>query len=230
MSWRDTLQIDPRLPGGMIFNKHPEIEGKHALYGASKYGWIDRELTEDAVRHELEVAYSQQNGTDIHALAKKLIWQKKKLPKNLKFIRFLVEVELGARGELVSDIALYTLYSYVNDAIKLNMRPEVELMNTPWNFGTCDCIRVEPDGRLIIHDLKTGSSTASMQQLRAYAALWCAEYHVDPSELKSIELHLYQNNKIIDDFPSPDDISRIIHNGTVRSQIVNSIDPYGGKY
>ena len=44
--------------------------------------------------------------------------------------------------------------------------------------------------------MKTGVVPAHMEQLEIYAALFCLEYKVKPSEIE-MELRLYQNNEIL---------------------------------
>ena len=70
------------------------------------------------------------------------------------------------------------------------------------------------DGMLRIHDLKTGTVPAHMEQLMIYAALFCLEYHQNPEEI-AIELRIYQNNMVNAYVPSGEEIrtimNRIIH-------------------
>jgi len=78
----------------MNFNKHFNLEGKHAFLGASKYHWInyDEEKLINAYRNFARV----QRGTELHDFAKQAITLGIKLPKSKK-----------------------TLNMYVNDAIRL---------------------------------------------------------------------------------------------------------------
>ena len=56
-----------------------------------------------------------------------------------------------------------------------------------------------------IHDLKTGTAPAKMEQLLVYAALFCLEYKVKPGDI-DIELCIYQNDEIVHHEPTADDI------------------------
>ena len=62
-------------------------------------------------------------------------------------------------------------------------------------FGTADAISFKNDF-LRIHDLKTGTTPASMVQLEIYAALFCLEYDFDPQDIK-IELRIYQSDDVM---------------------------------
>lgn len=93
---------------------------------------------------------------------------------------------------------------HVNDAIKYGMTPEVVLRYSDNVFGTADAISFNR-GLLRIHDLKTGTTKASMTQLDIYAALFCLEYDYDPDEI-DIEERIYQNDDVQIREPPPDDI------------------------
>jgi hypothetical protein len=115
-----------------------------------------------------------------------------------------------------------TLYAYVNDAIGFKMDTEVVLYYSDRFFGTADaiCFREvkDKDGNrkyiLRIHDLKTGKEPAHIEQLYVYAALFCLEYKVKPGDI-DIELRLYQNDEVLYDNPTAEDIipimDKIIH-------------------
>jgi hypothetical protein len=106
-----------------------------------------------------------------------------------------------------------TLYSYVNDAIGFKMSPEVVLYYSDYFFGTADSISFR-NKFLRIHDLKTGVIPAHMEQLEIYAALFCLEYKVKPSDIE-IELRIYQNDEILVHNPTAEDIvpimDKIVH-------------------
>ena len=44
--------------------------------------------------------------------------------------------------------------------------------------------------------MKTGEKDASLDQLEVYAALFCLEYRIDPSDI-DIELRIYQKGEVI---------------------------------
>jgi len=58
--------------------------------------------------------------------------------------------------------------------------------------------------------LKTGTRPVHIEQLEIYAALFCLEYKVKPSEIK-IELRIYQNDEVLVHEPSAEDISIIMN-------------------
>lgn len=163
----------------MNFNKHSNLEGKHAFLSASKYHWVnyDDEKLDDVFRS----FYASQRGTELHALAAQCIKLGVKLPRTRK-----------------------TLNMYVNDGIGYKMTPEVTLYYSDNCFGTADTIIFKND-MLRIHDLKTGVTPASMKQLDIYTALFCLEYGKDPAKI-DIETRIYQSDDIIIREPPADDV------------------------
>ena len=88
------------------------------------------------------------------------------------------------------------------------MSTEVVLLYSDRFFGTADAICFR-NGMLRIHDLKTGKISAKMEQLEVYAALFCLEYKVKPSDI-DMELRIYQNDEIIYHNPTAEDIASIM--------------------
>lgn len=157
----------------MRFNKHWEVEGKHAFLGASKHHWINYDL--DKMKRIWENKFASEKGTRLHALAAFCIRERIKLERN------------GT-----------TLSLYVNDAIGFRMTPEVVLVFSENCFGTADAISFDPDTlELRIHDLKTGVHPGSFEQLRIYAALFCHEYKKNPYDL-TIILRIYQSDQFFE--------------------------------
>lgn len=101
-----------------------------------------------------------------------------------------------------------TFNMYVNDAIGYRMTPEQMLFYSENCFGTTDAISFRR-GRLRIHDLKTGVTKASVEQLEIYAALFCLEYRFKPMEIE-IELRIYQNDEVQIFEADPDVITHIM--------------------
>ena len=167
----------------MNFNKHLELEGQHAFLSASKYHWIN--YSEEKLDISFKKMLATQRGTRLHAWACETIQLGIKLPKSKK-----------------------TLNLYVNDAIGYKMATEQLLYYSPNCFGTADAISFRQNV-LRIHDLKTGESPTSMRQLEVYAALFCLEYHIKPSDIR-IELRLYQLDEVLIYEPLPEDIYRIM--------------------
>ena len=107
-----------------------------------------------------------------------------------------------------------TVCMYINDAIGFRMRPEQPLFYSSICFRTCDAIAFDAKKKLLrIHDLKTGTTPAKMDQLITYAALFFLDYQNDlrvDDQLDimdiSVELRIYQNCEVIPYYPTPDEI------------------------
>ena len=98
----------------------------------------------------------------------------------------------------IIDLDLYftNLMTYVNDAIGFRMKPEVILAYSDFCFGTADAISFRND-ILRVHDLKTGSRPAHMEQLLVYAALYCLEYKVKPRGDRDRTSHLPERRSVV---------------------------------
>ena len=160
----------------MKWNKHWQLKGKHSFLSASQFHWINYDEHKLAQRYATYEA--AEMGTRIHNVAAELIELGIKLPEKKK-----------------------TLNMYVNDGIKYKMSPETILYYSDNAFGTADtiCFRRNPkSGRklLRIHDLKTGTIPAHMEQLMIYAAYFCLEYGYQPRDI-DIELRIYQNDEVL---------------------------------
>ena len=167
----------------MNFNRHSNFEGLHAFLGASKYHWIN--YSEDKLVQSYMNFTAAQKGSELHAFAKMCIDLKQKLPKSTK-----------------------TLNMYVNDAIGYRMTPEQTLVYSENCFGTADAISFNKN-ILRIHDYKSGSVPAHMEQLEIYAALFCLEYQFKPMDI-DMELRIYQNDEIVYCVPEADSIMHIM--------------------
>lgn len=168
------------------FNDHHKLEGTHAYLSASKYSWVNYD--DEHFIKTYRNSQAAELGTKIHALAAELISFKQHLPEERK-----------------------TLNMHVNDAIDLEMSPEVVLYYSPYAYGTSDAISYDPENHFLrIHDLKTGTIPAKMTQLYVYASLFCLEYDLFPTEIKS-EFRIYQNDEVfVDPTPDVDKISHIM--------------------
>lgn len=164
----------------MNFNPHYNLQGKHAFLGASKYHWVN--YSEDKIAEAYRKYLAVQRGTDLHDLACRCIKLGVKLPRNHQ-----------------------TLNAYVNDAIGYRMTPEQILYYSDNCFGTADAISFR-DNVLRIHDLKTGTTLAHMEQLYIYAALFCLEYDIDPNSMRDIVLRIYQLDEIVEDHPDAEEL------------------------
>lgn len=151
----------------MNFNRHFELEGLHAFLGPSKYHWLN--YSEEKMADSYLNFLAAQRGTELHAFAAQCIRLGQKLPKSQK-----------------------TLNMYVNDAIGFRMTPEQPLFYSENCFGTADAISFRKD-MLRIHDYKSGAIPAHIEQLEIYAALFCLEYRVKPTDIET-ELRIYQSD------------------------------------
>lgn len=184
----------------MNFNPHYDLVGQHSFLGASKYHWTNYD--EEKLVQTYKSYLAVQRGTRLHELAKNLIELGIKLPRSSK-----------------------TLNMYVNDAIGYRMIPEQVLYFSMNCFGTADSILFK-NGMLRIHDLKTGATPASMKQLEIYAALFCLEYLVKPTQIK-MELRIYQNDEIQIEEPEADEIVHLMDKIKTFDKIIESIKEGG---
>ena len=167
----------------MVFNNHTNLEGLHAPFGASKSSWL--RYDDEKVVEVYQNMRAAEMGTRWHEWAKQTIDLGIKQPRSKK-----------------------TIYSYVNDAIGFKMSTEVVLFYSERFFGTADAISFR-DNFLRIHDLKTGVTPVHIEQLEIYAALFCLEYKIKPTNIK-IELRIYQNDEVLVHEPLPEDIVAIM--------------------
>lgn len=180
----------------MKFVNHCNLEGSHAFLGASKYHWLnyDEQKLLDSYNNFL----AAQRGTELHAFAAQCIKLGQKLPKSPK-----------------------TLNMYVNDAIGYKMTPEQVLYYSDNCFGTADAILFR-NNMLRIHDLKTGTIPAHIEQLMIYAALFCLEYRMKPGTIE-MELRIYQNDEIITHNPKADEIVPIVDKIISFDKLINRV-------
>lgn len=163
----------------MNFKSHYNLADKHAFLSPSSYHWVNYDMEKLDSRYL--TAKAAAKGTRLHELASDAI-------------------ELGVKLETNNS----TISLYVNDAIDLELSPEVVLFYSENCFGTADAIGFTGT-HLQIHDLKTGASPTSVMQLKIYAALFCLEYGIKPFDI-SMEFRIYQLDEvqIYDDVPASD--------------------------
>lgn len=193
----------------MNFNSHKEYEGKHAFLGASQHSWLNWDLDTTGKRYAGQ--FAQEIGTTIHLLAQDCIRNRIKLNKTDKH---LVDMYLSRcfipKYAYDSEMILNNLIPFVNDAIGFHMDSEVVLFYSRYCFGTADAICYDEHKKILrIHDLKTGTTPARMDQLMIYAALFCIEYKIKPNDC-TIILRIYQNYEISECLAAPTDIEKIM--------------------
>lgn len=180
----------------MNWNKHYSLKGEHAFLGASQHSWLNYsdEKLETVYRNNV----AAQRGSMLHDFAAQCISLKQKLHGNNT-----------------------TLAMYVNDAIGYSMTPEQVLYYSDNVFGTTDAICFRRN-KLRIHDLKTGTTKASMDQLKIYEALFCLEYDIRPGDIEA-ELRIYQSNEKFVEIPDPSDIVYIMDKIITFDKIIDRI-------
>ena len=201
----------------MNFNKHFHQEGKHALLSASSWRWLNDDS--DSLVKRIKSQYSTTIGTILHNIAYKHIKYRIKMNRYDKKNVMLELLTNGIPGFVIDaldfDDIFENLMTYVNDGVGFKLSPEVVLYYSDNFFGTADSIAYsERDHFLRIHDYKSGSTPAHMEQLLVYAALFSLEYMIKPTEFET-ELRIYQNNEIVVHNPPSDEII------TVSDTIVN---------
>lgn len=168
----------------MNFNKHSELEGLHAFLSASKYHWVN--YSDGKLEETFNNFLASERGTRLHNYAKEAI-------------------ELGRKQRGKDTLAIY-----INDAIGFRMTPEQPLFYSPNCFGTADAIAYYNTKKLLrIHDLKSGVTPASMNQLKVYDALFCLEYGFKPKDISIID-RIYQLNEIMEEEPEADEIEEVM--------------------
>lgn len=180
----------------MNWNDHSNIEGLHAFLGGSRYHWINYDDEKLATSYRNNLA--KIKGVELHEFAAMCINLRQKLPRSKR-----------------------TLNSYVNDSINLSMRAEQPLFYSENCFGTADAIAFKKD-ILTIHDFKSGVVPAHIEQLEIYAALFCLEYKIKPSDIH-INLKIYQNDEILFHDPEADEIAPIMDKIITFDQIIKNI-------
>ena len=181
----------------MIFTKHSNLEGLHAPFGASQSAWL--RYDDEKILATYNNMKAKEMGTRLHAWAKETIDLGIKQPRSKK-----------------------TIYAYVNDAIGYKMDTEIVLFYSPRFFGTADSICFR-NGTLRIHDLKTGVTKVHMEQLMIYAALFCLEYKIKPSDIE-IELRIYQSDEVLYHNPTSESISSIMDRIVYLDKMLERLD------
>ena len=197
----------------MNFRRHSELEGKHAILSASSWRWINDDI--ESLTKRICSQYLSAIGTILHDVARKHIKHRIKLNKYDKKNVMLELVEQGVPAMVIDTINFDSMYEnlmrYVNDCVAFKMTPEVVLRFSNNFFGTADAIKYDEETRFLrIHDYKSGTTPAHMEQLIIYVALFCLEYAIKPTSLSGCELRIYQAPEPMICEPTPEDISQVI--------------------
>lgn len=185
----------------MNWKSYSHLKNTHSFLAPSKYHWIN--YTPEKLVSTYENYKKIALGTQYHALAAELITLAVRLPNTMA-----------------------SFNSFVNDAIGFKMKSEVLLFYSDNCYGTADAISFS-DGVLRIHDLKTGRSPTSINQLLIYAGLFCLDYVVEPKEIKEIHLRLYQNEEITELSPTIRDIFDVVAKIEEAEKIIESVNKDG---
>lgn len=193
----------------MIWKDYSKLKNTHAFCGASKYSWRNWDI-EKLLQSKVN-SYATTIGTLLHDFAARCITRKFRLNKSDKRMLLLyLHVEHDIPEEAIDvDRIFPTMQMYVNDAIGFRMDPEITLYYSDDFYGTTDAISWR-DNCLRISDLKTGITPASFEQLENYAAFFCLDYKVKPSQIEKLEFRIYQNGEIALAEPDPEIIFPII--------------------
>ena len=210
----------------MIFNKHFQQEGKHAILSASSWRWLNDDT--DSLIKRICSQYSQAVGTMLHAIAYKHIKHRIKMNKFDKKNVMLELLSNGIPGIVIDsmdfDKMFENLMTYVNDGVGFKMEPEVVLYYSDNFFGTTDAILYSENERFLrIHDYKSGVIPAHMEQLEIYAALFCLEYRIKPIDI-SMELRIYQGNEVLFHNPEPGEIMAIADKIVAFDKFLNKLN------
>lgn len=191
----------------MNFINHTDLKGKHALLAPSQPHWLN--YSDDDLYKKFVSTYAQSMGTLLHDLAETLIRNSIKLKKTDKTVVLVHLLKNDIPRAAIDIDRIYNNFmNYVNDAIGFKLTPEQPLVYSEYCFGTADAISFR-NNLLRIHDYKSGTLPAKMEQLMVYAALFCLEYKFKPGEIE-MELRIYQNDEIIFHNPTADDIAPIM--------------------
>ena len=185
----------------MIWKNYSYLEGTHAFLSPSRYHWLNYPPEKLVERYKNHKRISL--GTKYHALAAQLIKLAVRLPNTSA-----------------------SLNSFVNDAIGFKMDPEILLYYSVNCYGTADAISFN-DGILRIHDLKTGTSPASMSQPLIYAGLFCLDYQLKFKELKEVNLRIYQNEETLEYEPDISDVFDIAKKIVESDNIIKEAEKAG---
>lgn len=195
----------------MIFNDHSTLKGKHAILGASKHAWLSD--SDDKLLQRYLNSFSTEIGTAVHEYACKRIERRLQLLDNISEKNALLMHLLDSGipwGVIDIDRLFCNLVPYVNDAIGYKMTPELILYYSDLSYGTADALSYSRN-TLRIHDLKTGTTPADMDQLMIYAGWFYLEYKKQVNFQKSkTELRIYQNQEVLCYTPTNQDISGIM--------------------
>lgn len=186
----------------MNYERHLALKGTHAFLSPSQPYWL--RYSDEKIVDRWNAAQAATLGTLLHEQAARDIELRLRRPRTTK-----------------------TFDAYVNDAIGFRMLPEQVLYYSDNFYGTCDAHVFDSRHNLLrIHDLKTGSTPAHMEQLYIYAALYCLEHNIKPGDI-NFECRLYQNDSVEIKNPTAEDILPIMDEGVRKSKLIDKLREEG---
>lgn len=205
------------------YHEHPELKGKHSFLSPSKIAW--QNYDDDKLILSYKSSRAAEIGTALHELVTTYIDKMERPTKS--------ELSGAIRYDLLRrDLPLYldidavveNIRNYIRDAIGFRMKTEFVLKYSDKCFGTADTLVFNrKKGILRIHDLKTGITPAKIEQLNAYAALFCLEYKIRPADI-DIFLRIYQDGEIFELKPELDILVPLMDDIVHKSKILADID------
>lgn len=221
------------------FNDHDKLRGQHALFGASQSSWI--RYDDDKIAERVRSRFRTPLGTEIHDFAASQIELRHKV-MNVRGLTHAIENTIYTKYKYLNpdqEISEYgmklirnlgaipkevfeAVKLYINDGIGYRMLVEQPLFYSENIFGTADAISFKNDV-LRIHDLKTGSFPAHMDQLEIYASLFCLEYKKHPADI-DIELRLYQWDGVSVHNPDNEEIETIMDKIITTEKLISSVE------
>lgn len=209
----------------MIWEDHSRDipKGKHALFSGSQYSWTNIKAEtegdfEEALRTRYYNSFAKDVGTLMHAWACDRIRFRMNAVKSdsKSLLIYIIKCYEANHDYIPRSVASYyvekcfpNIMAYIRDANGFRLDPEVNLKYADDFYGTADAILYKKGEFLRIHDLKTGTTPASLRQLEIYAAFCCLEYNIDPASV-NVELRIYQNEEILIGNPTGEDIKALM--------------------
>lgn len=191
----------------MEWNRHPELANKHTFLSPSKYAFLRK--SDEELINSYYGSFATEVGTATHAFAADCIKLQHTLDEDdWRHLEFELLRKRFPKGSFDIGFIFPTVHQYVNDSIARNMDPEIGLMYSNLCGGTADAIAFRRK-KLFIHDLKTGTTPAKIDQLMGYAALFFLEYGYKP-ESTHTELRIYQAGDIFVCEPKPDEVREVM--------------------
>lgn len=191
----------------MEWNRHPELVNKHTFLSPSKYAFLRK--SDEELINSYYGSFATEVGTATHAFAADCIKLQHTLDEDdWRHLEFELLRKHFPKGSFDIGFIFPTVHQYVNDSIARNMDPEIGLMYSNLCGGTADAIAFRRK-KLFIHDLKTGTTPAKIDQLMGYAALFFLEYGYKP-ESTHTELRIYQAGEIFVCEPKPDEVREVM--------------------